>query len=109
MVNRPERLLTVHALLFFNGRRFTKLEIDIDHINKDSRSRLRAEDVINIVFESLNGSLEEPCAVKSYGKWACSYFIRWPVVNGKKHKLVFCTCTDEPSTIGVITLHRVRR
>lgn len=92
----------------FNFLIYTKLEIDLAHVNKGERSSYTSKDVAQIVSHLLNGLRLEASDEKSFGEDICSYFVRSGEFEDKNYKLVFCICSDRPESIGVITLHRVR-
>ncbi|CBW26014.1 hypothetical protein BMS_1135 [Halobacteriovorax marinus SJ] len=108
MIERPSALEIVEASIEFNFLNYTKLEIDLAHVNKDGRSSYTCEDVAEIVSHLLNDLRLEASDEKSFGEEICSYFVRSGEFKDKRYKLVFCVCSDRPESIGVITLHRVR-
>lgn len=108
LIERPSGLEIVEVNFEFNFLIYTKLEIDLVHVNKDGRSSCSARDVVEIVSHLLNGHRLEARVEKSFGEDICSYFVRSDEFGDKNYKLVFCICSDRPESIGVITLHRVR-
>ena len=108
VIERPNGLELVDVNIEFNFLKFTKLEIDLAHVNKNGRSTYSSNDVAKIVIHLLSGLVLEASDEKSFGDEVCSYFVRSGEFEEKNYKLVFCICSDRPETIGVITLHRVR-
>lgn len=108
MIVRPDGLLIVEVDIEFNFLSYTKLEIDLAHVNKGERSSYTSKDVAEIVSHLLDGLRLEVSDEKSFGEEICSYFVRSGEFKDKRYKLVFCVCSDRPESIGVITLHRVR-
>lgn len=107
MIERPEELETVEVDVQFNFQKFEFLEIDLKHINKNGRSNLSVLEVTEMVLGLINNRNLSPSGEKAFGDEMCSYFVRSGKRDGKKLKLVFCICSDRPTTIGVITLHRI--
>ncbi|MDD0852101.1 hypothetical protein HBN50_03290 [Halobacteriovorax sp. GB3] len=105
MIERPSGLEAVEVNIEFNFLNYTKLEIDLAHVNKDGRSSYSCEDVAEIVSHLLNGLRLEASDEKAFGEEICSYFVRSGAFEEKNYKLVFCICSDRPESIGVITLH----
>ena len=97
----------IEAIIEFNYQNFEFLEIDLDHVNKNGRSNFSVKEVKDIVKALINGLRLMPSDVKSYGDEICSYFVRTGDYGDNSFKLVFCICSDRPTTIGVITLHRI--
>ena len=89
MIIRPEGLEIVEVDLEFNFSKFTKLEIDLSHINKDDRSKFSKDDVAKIVIAMLSGIQLSPSDEKEFGDDICSYFVRTASFKDKKYKLVF--------------------
>lgn len=108
MIIRPDGLVIVEVNIEFNFLNYTKLEIDLAHVNKDERSSYTSDEVAKIVSHLLNGLRLEASDEKAFGEEVCSYFVRSGEFEDKNYKLVFCICSDRPESIGVITLHRVR-
>jgi hypothetical protein len=106
-VQRPKSLVTIDIFLEFNSVKITKLEIDLDHINKGSRSHFSVNDIAYFVGQILHKRKERPTDHKSYQQCTCWYFVKTRIVNGKKYKLVFCLCDDRPTTVGIMTFFRV--
>lgn len=91
----------------FNYKTFGLLEIDLEHVNKDKRSNYSADEVVKIVLAMINNLRLAPSGEQEFGNETCSYFVRSGSCDDKNFKLVFCICSDRPTTIGVITLHRI--
>jgi hypothetical protein len=108
VIRRPEDLEEVRFNLVFNLKIYDQIEIDLAHINKDSRSVFSAIDIGEIVCLALNGVALKPTALKIYANGSCEYFVRRLICKGKKFRLVFCVCDDKPTTLGVITIFRTR-
>jgi hypothetical protein len=106
MLTRPDGLKIVQTDLRFNFAPFEYLEIDLEHINKDDRSKYTADDVSFIVKELIDDLKITSGGMKQFGDEFCNYFVKNGTVDKKNFKLVFCVCSDRPSSIGVITLHR---
>ena len=106
MIKRPKGLEIVELTVEFNFQKFTCLEIDLEHVNKDQRSNFSLEDVSQIVLVLIDNLRLSPSGEKEFGDDICSYFVRSASYEDKNFKLVFCICSDRPATIGVITLHR---
>lgn len=107
MIIRPAGLEIVKASIEFNYRAFEYLEIDLEHVNRGKRSSYSADEVVKIVMSMINNLRLVPSGEKDFGNENCSYFVRSGSSNDKKFKLVFCICSDRPTTIGVVTLHRI--
>lgn len=108
LIIRPDDLEIAEVNIAFNFLNYTKLEIDLAHVNKDRRSSYSSLDVVLIVSHLLDDLRLQASDEKSFGEEVCSYFVRSGEFEGKKYKLVFCICSDRPESIGVITLHRVK-
>lgn len=107
MIIRPEGLELVEVSLVFNLKIIERLEIDLAHVNKAERSKYKASEVAFLIGRFIN-HLELPSSSeKIIGGEICHYFVSFGEIEGKKYKLVFCTCSDRPKTIGVITLYRM--
>ncbi len=114
MVERPVDLIKVEWRLQFNGLQFEALEIDLVHINtgkKQTRaSSYSVSDVVFIFDKIVNGAALYPVDARKYKNVACEYFIKSGLLSdGNKYKIVFCICSDRPRTIGILTMHRVRK
>lgn len=107
MIKRPLELEIVAASVEFNYKAFEFLEIDLEHVNKDKRSDYSADEVVKIVLIMIDNLRLVPSGEKDFGNETCSYFVRSGNCDDKNFKLVFCICSDRPTTIGVITLHRI--
>lgn len=107
MLGRPHNLQSVSTSILFNFNYYDCCEIDLEHVNKNKRSHFSIEDVADIVHSKLNGLKLEPSDTKFFLNTACEYFVVRLIYENKRFKLVFCICTDKPSTIGVITLFRI--
>ena len=104
---RPEGLEIFEVDIGFNLQIYKFLEIDLVHINKNGRSNYSVQDIIEIFIILINGLILTPSDEKFFGDEMCSYFVKSGICNNKKLKVVFCICSDRPSTIGVITLYRI--
>jgi hypothetical protein len=107
LIKRPENLEINDVAIEFNFQNFEYLEIDLLHVNKDGRSSFSKEEVTKISCFLINNLNLVPSGEKDFGGETCSYFVRSGEYESKNYKLVFCICSDRPTTIGVITLHRV--
>lgn len=107
MIKRPEGLSYIEVRLSFNFKVYTKLEIDLGHINKNARSNFSIEEVTNIMASALENNALLACDEKEFGTEICSYFVKKLIYKKNNYKLVFCICSDREDSIGVITLHRL--
>lgn len=107
VIKRPSDLYIVDVCLSFNYRMFQKLEIDLEHINKNGRSGFTIEMISHLICRLLGGKFLAPVAVKTYGIDSCEYFLIEENIFNKKYKLVFCICDDRPEAIGIITFFRI--
>lgn len=107
MITRPSGLEISKVDLVFNFQNFEYIEIDLNHVNKGGRSQLVKENVAMIVTSLINETALAPSDEKVFGDDICSYFVKKGNFESKIYKLVFCICCDRPTSIGVITLHRV--
>lgn len=112
-VIRPGDLFVVDVKIEFNFEKYSKLEIDFQHINR-GKGFTRDEDfsietIVKYVTMILDKELSEAELEKEYGDESCEYFTLIKNIDGKNFKLVFCICTDRLDTLGIITLYRLRR
>ena len=107
MITRPNDLIILGIELFFNQRLFFEIEIDLFHINKNGRSRFDALEVKDAFQKQLQGKSFAPSSTRVFGSEICEYFVVILDLRSKKHKLVFCICSDRRHTIGIITFHRI--
>lgn len=107
MISRPSNLESISVNFEFNFQRITCLEIDLVHVNKNGRSKLTSKDVATIVESLVKSLILTASDEKEFGDEFCSYFVKRGEVESIEYKLVFCICSDRPTTLGVITLHRV--
>lgn len=111
-VIRPDDLVIVDAEIIFNFVLYTKLEIDLQHINRGKKftreSDYTATDVVELVTEFLNGDTFAPESMVEYDTERCDYFSVEKFFKGNKFKLIFCHCTDRNQTLGIMTMYRVR-
>jgi hypothetical protein len=107
VITRPNDLIILGIELFFNQRLFFEIEIDLFHINKNGRSSFDALEIKDAFQRQLYGKTFAPSSTRGFGSEICEYFIVILDLGSKKHKLVFCICSDRPDTIGIITFHRV--
>jgi hypothetical protein len=112
-VVRPDDLVTVDVEIEFNFLYYNKIEIDLEHINRGkSNTReagYRVDEVTNIVKSLLDGAMSDVYTKKYYGDDCCTYFSIHKTLEDKHYKIVFCYCSDRKETLGIITLHRLRR
>lgn len=106
MIKRPVSLTSTKISMKFNFADFTKLEVDLPHINKYKRSDFNICEVRNIITKELNGVNIIASANQKYKDEDCYYYVKKIKVRKKSYKLVFCICSDQPKTIGVITLYQ---
>lgn len=109
MIVSPLGLVVVQINIEFNQILYEKLEIDLDHINKNERSNLSLQEVLKIFDYFIRNLSLQPSGEKSYKDEICSYYVRTHFWCHKKYRLIFCICSDRPLTIGVLTLFRVRK
>ncbi len=111
MIVRPDNLIFYEVDLWFNLDHFRMLEIDRSHINlgkrQTRRGHLSGDQIALIVNDLIKFKMLFPVDQKQYGEDYCDYFSILGSVYGKKYKLIFCICSDRPSSIGIITLFRV--
>lgn len=111
-VIRPDGLQIVDIAIDFNFLKYSKLEIDLHHINRGKKltryTNFSTEEVLKIVKSILNDEVLESSTQKDYGDEICDHFDLIKNVQGKNYKIVFCICSDRKDTIGIITLFRVR-
>lgn len=107
MIKRPKGLITVLVYLRFNQIDFHRIEIDLEHINKNNRSDFTARGVANIVLDMINNLISDSVDEKDFTNAKCLYFVEEKEYKNKNYRIVFCICDDEPNTIGVITLFRL--
>ena len=107
MIKRPDDLTVLSIDLSFNQRRFYEIEIDLIHINRNGRSTFSADDIKAIVVLNLSERFIVPLSSTNFGVESCEYFIMVVHIANKKYKLIFCICSDRPSTIGIVTFHRL--
>lgn len=97
--------------LVFNFALFKKLEIDLQHINqgrlKLRQTKLTADDVTYIAMTLINNDFLHMSGKREFGEEHCTYFAKEGCVEGKKYRIIFCVCSDQPKAIGIITLFRV--
>ena len=91
----------------FNCAIFKMLEIDLNHVNKNSRSCFSKEEVVSIFMNIVDGLNLAPVDEKQFGNESCAYYIRTGIIENKKYKIVFCICSDRAERIGIITLYRL--
>lgn len=113
VVIRPEGLQIIDVDIEFNLLNYSKLEIDLQHINRGKwltrETSFLLGEILNLVTNFLDGELIEADAQKVYENESCDYYCLSKNYRGKTYKLVFCICTDKKETLGIITLHRSRR
>jgi hypothetical protein len=107
VIKRPADLVEIEAELVFNSRPIERIEVDLTHINKYSRSNVTAIEVWEIVIFNLSGAIEEASGSKEYSNGTCDYFAKMVRYKRNWYKLVWCICSDTPMTIGIITFYRV--
>lgn len=107
MIKRPADLVEIEAELVFNSRPIDRIEVDLVHINKNSRSNVTAAEVWEIVVFNLSGAIEEAAGSKQYSNGTCDYFAKMVRYKRNWYKLVWCVCEDKPRTMGVITFYRI--
>lgn len=112
-VIRPDDLVIVDVEVEFNFLIYNKLEIDLRHINHGKtftrETSYTVDEITCIVRSLLNGVISDVYTEKYYGNESCTYFTLYKTLEGKQYKIVFCYCTDRKDTLGIITLHRIRR
>lgn len=107
MIKRPADLVEIEAELVFNSRAIDRIEVDLAHINKNSRSNVTATEVWEIVVFNLSDATAEVTDSKRYNSWECDYFVIEVRHKAKWFKLVCCICNDKTRTLGVMTFHRI--
>jgi hypothetical protein len=109
MINRPKNLELIECSLIFNNREFHRVEIDLSHINREGRSNFLAHEAYLILVKLIEGALLEHHDERIFVNGTCQYYQETGRgYNNKWYKIVFCTCTDRPNAIGLITLFRVK-
>lgn len=112
-VTRPANLVIVDVEIEFNFLIYTKLEIDVNHINYGkSFTRVvnySANEVAGLVHLLLDGVSSDLYTEKVYGDESCYYFSLIKNIDERRYKIVFCTCSDRQGVLGIMTLYRVRR
>lgn len=112
LITRPIGLIHAKVSLEFNLRHFDLFEIDLQHIihgiNETRRSLFTVESVTEIALALLDGENLKVDDQKQFGSDSCNYFIKTGTHKGKNYKIVLCICSDKPTTIGIITLFRIR-
>lgn len=106
MITRPTHLEDINADLEFNGQRFVRLEVDLEHINKHKRSGYSLSEILKIVTSMIDGKYYTTAGDKNFGDERCTYYVVRCSYHGRQYRLVMCVCTDEPETIGILTLHK---
>ncbi len=106
MLERPEGLQVVKINIEFNFHKFNILEIDLPHVNKNSRSNYSAKQVSAIANRLIDGQLLAPAGEKQFGKDFCTYYVKTDYFGKYQYKIVFCICSDRPNSLGIITMHR---
>jgi hypothetical protein len=92
----------------FNNLSYSEIHISLNHINYDKsgnkRSDLKAEGVIELFVEEINGKIIEPDGIKNnFVFYVHTFFGK----DGKKYKVAFST-QEEMVFIRIITLYRKR-
>lgn len=113
VVIRPGDLVIVDVEIEFNFHFYTKLEIDLRHINRGKgftrETNYSIDQVAFLAKSLLHGDTSDLYIEKIYGDESCTYFTIYKTLGTKQYKIVFCSCTDQKNTLGIITLHRSRR
>ena len=109
MIVRPQSLHMVRADIIFNDRKFSYLEIDLDHMNKHNRSSWSSEEIAGFAQLMIEGTCLEPVSERKCGIERCRYYVIRKMVRRRPYKMVFCICTDFPEAIGIITFYKVRK
>ena len=106
MIKRPDSLEMIEVDLSFNSSPFHFVEVDLLHINKNNRSTITTAEIWEVVVLQIAGLEIRPVDSKQYANGYCDYFALEIRKKGIRSKLVWCVCSDKPSTIGVITYYR---
>jgi len=106
LIIRPNGLEIIKVELEFNFQSFLFLEIDLVHVNKNSRSNYSKDEVAKIFVSIIAGTALRSVDEKEFGSDFCSYFVKTGQFESKEYRIVFCICSDRPASIGVITLYR---
>jgi hypothetical protein len=109
VIIRPSHLTILKCDFSFNGLEIEELEIDLKHINKRGRSSYTAEEISKFVRFYLDGKILYYSDKKIFGDDFCEYYVWINSAEQKTFKLVFCICSDKPSTIGVLTFYQLRK
>jgi hypothetical protein len=113
VVTRPDGLVIVDVEIEFNFLNYSKVEIDLQHINQGKnvtrKTQFSVEEAVNLVIALIDGQVIELDSQRYYGDDSCNYYSAIKKFQSNFYKLVFCTCTDRPETLGIITLYRLRR
>ena len=108
VIKRPDKLVFVSVDLFFNNDWFDRLEIDLEHINKQGRSHFLASDIAKVVREVCENKIQEPCGETYYENEKCVYYEQIVSLHKLPHRLIMCVCSDRIRSIGIISFYRVR-
>lgn len=106
MILRPKHLVRSKISLQFNGFRFSEIEVDLEHVNQNKRSKLEVEDIEEILKSWVEQRFYSSAGEKKFGNEICTYYVVRKKYKAKPYKLVLCICSDKPSTLGVITFYR---
>ena len=106
MIKRPADLVEIEVELFFNSRPIDRIEVDLAHINKNSRSNVNATEVWEIVVFNLSNATVKATDTKRYHGGECDYFVIEVRHKAKWFRLVCCICSDKPTTLGIMTFYR---
>lgn len=113
MVIRPDGLQIIEVDIEFNYLKYSKLEIDLHHINREKKftreTNFSAKEIFILVTVFLDGEVLELNAQEVYGDESCDYYSVTKSYEDNIYKLVFCICTDRRDSLGIMTLHRLRR
>jgi hypothetical protein len=107
VIKRPVDLVEIEAELVFNSRPIDRIEVDLAHIIKNSRSNVTATEVWEIVVFNLSGATVMATDSKKYSDGSCDYFVRTIRYRTHWFKLVWCICNDRPTTLGIMTFYRI--
>jgi hypothetical protein len=111
-VIRPKDLMIVKVDIEFNYLHYTKLEIDLEHINRGKNfsreTKFSVEEIIFLAQLFIDGEHLELDAQKYYEDESCNYFIMIKKFQDNNYKLIFCICTDREDSLGIMTIFRIK-
>jgi hypothetical protein len=111
-VIRPRGLVVVEVDIEFNLLNYYKLEIDLEHINRGKNytreTQYTLREIVDLVTLFIDKEILSSHATKNYGDESCEYYLLLKNFKGSNYKLVFCKCSDQVDTLGIITIYKIR-